>query len=247
VARDPRTLREIARVARCHLLPEWAGLSNETVNLDADFDSRIGAKCDEELRKYVQTFFGDRIGGKLALIGGSDSLSSILVPSKGVFAIPKPKRGTVDAWQTRALGTQDGKVSFGGFVGETVDMACAFLSLVHSAMLVLHYHADERVFGPPFDQARTLLSKALSDQLTREDYDLILGMTSIAVRLDVDKAAGSHITVHDWRNLYDPSLDFGDGLIEGFPGRCIFETEGQIVIRLPYSQSLRGSARFPLS
>jgi hypothetical protein len=59
--------------ANCHLIPECFGVSNVTVWLDADFDSRIGHRCDVQLSQFFQVMLGDALDGRIALRGGSQS------------------------------------------------------------------------------------------------------------------------------------------------------------------------------
>lgn len=242
---DPRTLRPIEREADCHLLPACFGVSNVTVRLDADFDSKIGTTCDAELQRYFETFLGDMLKGRMAVAGGAYSMKAILSASNRVFIIPKPRRGTLQDFTDRAIGAKAAGVRFESFTGDVVDSAKAFTSIIHSAFLVLYHAGEQNVFTPTFHTVRVLLKKAVDGMLTHTDYEAIRDMVDISVAFPTEGLEGKTVTVNDYRGLYDPSFEFGDGLVEDFPIRCISNEASQWLVTLPYSRSLRARVRFP--
>lgn len=244
MAVDPRTLSKIGREADCHLIPERFGVSDVTVRLDADFDSRIGTTCDAELQRYFEVFLGDVLKGRIALGGGSRSLKAVHSVRAQIFIIPKPRGGTVHDFADRALGLGDGSPRFESFTGDTVDCARAFTSIIHSAFLVLYHEGEREVFERKFDAVRVLLKKAVDGMLTNADYEAIREMVQISIALPRERFGDKAVSVNDYRTLYDPSFDFGDGLLEDFPKKCISYGESQWVVTLPYSRSLRAKICF---
>lgn len=244
MAIDPRTLREIERADRCHLLPQCFGVSNKAVRLDGDFDNKIGATCDAQLERYFVTMLGDRLRGRIALRGGSKSLSGVVVASKGVVAIRKPRRGKIQDWAGRALGWKDGQVQFESFTGDTVDCAAAFLSMIHSAFVVLHYRRHHEVFDPIFNPVRLLLQKAIDGALTGDDFAVVRAMVNLQFAVPRGKMAKEPIGVNDFRALYDPSIDVGDGVLDAFPAKSVSKQASGWMVTLPYSRSLRGIVTF---
>lgn len=243
MAIDPRTLRPIVREADCHLVPEQFHVSNLTVRLDGDFDSKIGTRCDAELQRYFEAFLLDHLQGRLALGGGSKSLKAVHSVRTQTFLIPKPSAGTAQDFADRALGLKDGALRFESFTGGTIDCARAFLSVIHSAFLVL-YHAGERdVYGPGFDAVRALWKNDVNT-LTDADYDVIRDKVQIAVAFPPERIERQPVSVNDYRKLYDPSFDFGDGVLKDFPKKSISSQGNRWIVTLPYSNSLRAKVQF---
>src|SRR5262249_43408552 len=147
-----------------------------TVRLDGDFDSKIGARCDPELKKYIAVFYGDIVEGRLAVGGGSKKMTALLSIKHQKFAVPKPLRGTLEEFQRRALAVKDGQIAFEGFCTPAVDCARAFLSMINSAFLVLYHQGWRDFSNPGFDHARFLLHKGVSDGLTNSDWESIQDM-----------------------------------------------------------------------
>ena len=108
-------------------------------------------------------------------------MTSVFDTKSGNLLVPKPKTGAIDQWATRALGFKDGRVQFEAFSGEVVDCAEAFLSIIHSAMLVLYWHGRSEIFDQQFDFARFLFGKAVTGSLTKEDYETVRDMITISV------------------------------------------------------------------
>jgi len=240
---DPRTLREIDREADCHLIPDCFKVSSLTVVGDEEFDNKIGSTCDEQLRKYIQLSIGDQISGKVALVGGSNRLSTELRPSKGMLAIRKPKGGTVEDWETRALGLRDGKVSFGGFVSDVVDCAGAWLSAVNSAMLVLHYLGRD-ISGSDFDLSRELLRKMVTESFATADDQILRPMVQLKASFDKERVKTEKLNRNNSRYFYDPLFDPGDGVFDDFPKKSVLEKDGSLIVVLPYSKCLRAWVKF---
>lgn len=239
---DPRTLQKIRRKADCHLIPACFGVSNVTVKLDGDFDSKVGTTCDSALQDFFNLYFSNRLSGKISLRNGSKSLTGIIVPEKEKisFVIPKPRTGDFEEWTARALGLQDdGKVQLESFKSGTVDCANAFLSMVHSAFLVLFHQGNKDNFSSAFDHVRAFLAKAIDRKLTGSDYELIREMVAMQVACHRSKIEGNTIDVNGYRRVYDPSFDCGDGLLDDFPNKCVSAENGRWVVTLPYSASLR--------
>src|ERR1051326_6962723 len=124
---DPRTLREITNPVDCHIIPECFGMSNVTVRLDGGIDHEIGAKCDSQLQRYMEVFFGDSLRGRFAFRGGSNSLRGVFVASQNAVVIPKPPNCRTEDFASRALGMRHGAAEFEEWRGDTVDQARAFM------------------------------------------------------------------------------------------------------------------------
>lgn len=241
---DPRTSREVGKPANCHLIPDCFHVSDVTVPLDANIDSQIGAKCDVELTKLIRLLFEDVWKGKIALGGGSKSLSCEIVLSDKTFFIPKPKKGSLEEWGSKALGIQDGKVVVEGFSTGRADTFGAYLSMINSAMLVLYHQADQRVYNAMFDQSRRWINNVINGQWVESDSDLLRSMITFSKSIDPKKTEGQVPTRELYRKYYDPLYDRGDGLLDEFPMRCISEHEKYLVVTLPYSRNLRGVVKF---
>jgi hypothetical protein len=241
---DPRTMTEAEREGDCHLIPACLEVSNATVRLDSTFDHKIGSICDEQLRKYLETMFGNRVRGRASFEGGSKSLSAVLLVETGTVVVPKPKQGSVDQWADRAIGMTDGKVRFESFASGVVDCAAAFLSVVHSAFLVLHWHKTAELYGPQFNPIREWFSKAIERGLTPSDFDRIRDMVSFRLAFPRNRVKGNTVDVNDYRTIYDKNCDFGDGLLDDFPGKCVVHDGSDYVVTLPYSMSLRAKVTF---
>lgn len=152
--------------------------------------------------------------------------------------------GTVHDFADRALGLGDGSPRFESFTGDTVDCARAFTSIIHSAFLVLYHEGEREAFERKFDAVRVLLKKAVDGMLTNADYEVIREMVQISIALPRERFGDKAVSVNDYRTLYDPSFDFGDGLLEDFPKKCISYGESQWVVTLPYSRSLQAKICF---
>lgn len=255
---DPRTLRPVATASECHLIPECFGVSNKTVLLDRLFDNKIGEKCDNQLYAYYQLCIGEKLDGHFVIEGGPKALAGSWSPLTQQFSItqrvrvPKgrQKRWTADLHR-RALGIgDDGRVKIKEFVTPAVNLLKARLSMVHSAVLILYYLDRKEIYGPDFNQARALLTKACMDNLDKSDLPLIEEMTPEfgKVHMSSEKIK-RHMTLSrdQMRWYYDPKLDIGDGVLDDFPKNCVAETGQSLTVRLPYGKGLRGTVRFRLS
>jgi hypothetical protein len=227
VAIDPRTLNEVVQEADCHLIPECFRVSNVTVRLDGLFDSKIGTTCDSELQRYFVTLVGTHLEGHIALDGGSESLASVFSVGDGALFIPKPRTGKAEDWATRALGLRDGRVLFRSFKGKVVDCARAYLSMVHSAFLILYRQVGQDVFDSTFDQARSLFRKAVNGLLTNADYEPIRDMVEVDLYFDSRRVKSDRVRITEFRRFYDPAFDAGDGVLNDFPNKCVSTTENQ--------------------
>jgi hypothetical protein len=256
---DPRTLRPIEQEATCHLIPECIGLNKviverggtPTVRLDRAYDNRIGAKCDGQLRNYLAAVFGHfggMIQGKVAIEGGSQNLTALFAPKNGVLLILGPEESEqVKQFQRRALAVQDGSIKLKWFRSDAGDEIGAFVSVIHSAMLVLHQRREPRLLGPQFDQSRALLSGMMADALVTSDFQIIRRMVCWQLQCDQRKVAGNKaISVDHIRDFHDPEFEAADEILTRFPSNCVAEEGGCLTVTLPYSRSLRAKVRFSL-
>jgi hypothetical protein len=241
---DPRSLREIKEFGDCHLIPACLKVSDLTVRLDRDFDSKIGTYCDTELEKWVHLEVGSNLKGEIAVVGGSKRLKGEIDVKERTVRIPKPKRADPNVWwrQIVRIG-EHGEIPVEAFVGYSVDLHGASLSMVNSAMLVL-YHQGRDLSGEEFDQARGLLRRVVEEEVTASDFDSVKEMTEMVVAFDPKKTGNPLPKREEWRYCYDPQFEIGDGLLEDFPNKCIVEQNDALVVKLPYSGSLRGFVRF---
>jgi hypothetical protein len=143
---DPRTLLPVAVPCDCHLIPECFGVSNRSVRLDRDFDNKIGAQCDSQLKLFFDMLVGDHLKGYFAFSGGSQSMAGTLSPLTQSFSIKQrisrqtrtrslwiPKE-----WGNKAIGMkEDGEVTIESFVTPSIDLLKARLSMINSALLIL--------------------------------------------------------------------------------------------------------------
>jgi hypothetical protein len=252
---DPRTLRAVTKASDCHLIPECFDVSNKTVSLDGPFDSKVGQHCDCQLKLFADMLVAKGLRGNFTFKGGSQRMAGTIFPNTQQFRIDhsvrinkkrRHKRWTPRDWCRKALGlTDDGQVQIEGFVGPTVDLAKARLSMVNSAFLVVHYLGRKEVLRPEFDQARELLAKVCEGRLERADLPLIeeLTPTLMAVFLPGGSTPSGPT---DLRKYYDPDLDIGDGVLDDFPTNCVVQQDNDMLVRLPYGKGLRGVVRFPV-
>ena len=178
---DPRTLREVTNFADCHLIPKIFGASNATVPLDAGFDSCVG-RCDAHLHGLYRTLWGHGFEGKAAV--GGKKFSAEMSMQAGAIVIPKPRRGTVQDWTENALCLNDGKVKFEGFIGKSIHTGLAALSALNSAFLILYHQKHPHLCGASFDDARALLRKAESDELTDAEMESLKKMFHARIHFD---------------------------------------------------------------
>jgi hypothetical protein len=140
-------------------------------------------------------------------------------------------------------------VKIEGFVTPSVNLLKARLSMVNSAILMLYFLGRTEVYGPEFDQARSLLKKAHEGKLTNSDLPLIEQMTPEfgSVYIGPEKTKGlTALNPADLRTYYDPSLDLADGVLDDFPNSCVAQVGESLIVRLPYGKGLRGAVRFPM-
>lgn len=261
--KDPRTQKDIVEAAECHLVPDWCGVSGRTVPLEKKLDNEIGTYCDAELERYLNSVTGTRLPGRLAMTGGSKSLSSVLdLKAKRIeVAPPNPKKKKEDKlFEDRALGAKEGEATVEAFTGTKADGHYAGVSAIHSAFLILHALNRPEVFEPMFDKYRALFDSACKKQLTEDQRKLVettvaeidfqrnpvLAKSKDLSRVEV-KADGDprEAQLNSIRAEYDPDYDPGDGLLANFPNQCVEETADTISVKVPYSKSLRAVVRFP--
>jgi hypothetical protein len=241
---DPRTLKEVKQSGDCHLIPAMFKVSDLTVRLDRDVDSKIGGKCDSELKTYLDLFFGPLIEGKVSLDGGSKNLKGLLRVTDGKIFVPKPSSTPLAGFVDRALNVRDGKVQYKEFTSHTQDGCAAFLSIVHSAFLVLYFLGKPDVFAEPFNWVRNLVSKLLSESLTNADYELMRDLIRLNFAVPKDKVTETAVPFEKLRKLYDPTVDAEDGVLDDFPQKCLREVDEAWLVTLPYSKSLRAEVTF---
>jgi hypothetical protein len=122
------------------------------------------------------------------------------------------------------------------------------MSMFNSAFLVLYHQCRRDFAGPGFDEARAFLRKEVRDELRNSDWERIQDMAGFTLVFERAKVAQqAAITIQDLRRLHDPHLDAGDGVLDHFPARSVSEENGTVVVTLPYSRSLRGKVKFPLT
>jgi hypothetical protein len=229
---DPRTLCEVKKFADCHLIPKSFRASSLTVPLDAKFDSCVG-ECDEHLHRLYRSLWGHWFKGKAAV--GGKRHSAVMSIQTGMVFIPKPKQGTVQNWAAKALALENGKVQFGGFIGTVIDTGKAALSVLNSAFLILHYLKHRHLVGPSFNQARAYLANAETDDLTEADVEAVKKM--FVARVDFGQKKRE--STDDWRQIYDPDFDAGEGWLDNFPNKCVTYNDGSLIVTVPYSKSAR--------
>jgi hypothetical protein len=245
---DPRTGKLVAREADCHLIPECLGVSQRTVRLDGDFDNAIGSKCDNPNKRYIATWYGDVIEGRLSVVGGSKSLVALFSVSQQRFLIPKPKGASLEDFLKRALGSNNGTFVFEALVGRSVDTTAARVSMLNSAFLVLYHQGWRDFSGQAFERARMLMSSFFKGTLEGAALAEIQSMAWESVAFDTSKfpPGTTALSLDDLRKYYDPESDARDGVRESFPAKSITKDDRYLVVVLPYSNCLRGKVRFPL-
>jgi hypothetical protein len=262
--KDPRTLKEIVETAECHLVPDWSGASGKTVPLEKKIDNDIGTYCDGELEKYLNNLTGTVLPGKVAMAGGSKTVGAEYDLLADEFEVAPPGHKKMKApnkgYEEHALGVKGGEATVESFTGTGADGHYACVSIIHSAFLVLHALGRPEVFEPMFDEYRALFDSASKKQLTEEQRTLaqatVLDLNYaqnphkapstaaplIDVKADGDPAEPLLTAV---RNDYDPNFDPGDGLLANFPNQSVEDTADAIVVKVPYSKSLRAVVKFP--
>lgn len=246
---DPRTLRPIKRADRCHLIPECFGVSNKTIRLDGPLDNAVGRHCDSQLHTFFQCLVGDELNVNFSFENGSRSVAGRINPKTKKVWIPKPTGGTPTEWMSRALGLRGNQVRVRKCVTRPVNLRGARMSMVNSAILVLHYLRRPEVYGPGFDTARKLLGMVVRGTLDQADLAEVEEMTPVIGQVNVERAKLRGVTdigVSELRDYYDPEWDPGDKLLDDFPTNCVSEKGSDLVVRLPYGKALRGVVKFPL-
>jgi hypothetical protein len=256
---DPRTLQPVTSFSDCHLIPRCFEVSNKKVPLDGPFDHKIGENCDHHLRTAFDFLIAGSLKGNLAFAGGSQKMNGSLVIASEQLSLGIPRKMLKDAAQQgklepfcrKALGmNDDGKVYVTGFVTPAVDHLNASLSMVNSAVLVLHYLKRREIYGPEFDRVRTLLKKAVEGTINNSAFEEVKELTPgyTMVYFPPDKInelpPNSPLEI---RKVYDPNLDVQDGVLDDFPNNCVVEEGDSLLVRLPYGKALRGVVRFPLA
>jgi hypothetical protein len=263
---DPRTMQPVTSPSECHLIPkritingkiDGKAVSNKTVRLDGAFDSRIGEKCDHFMRAAIDLLISRNLHGTVAFEGGSQTMGGALVTESGQdsFAVSERilksqlKLGNLEPFCRQALGMNDvGLVKVTGFVTEPVDLLMARMSMVNSAILVLHYLKQWDVFGPELDRARVLLKKASEGRIDlsdlREVEEMTPGFVLIILPTEQSKQLPPYSPMH-LRRLYDANLDVPDGVLDDFPQNCVRDAGDSLQVWLPYGKGLRGVVRFP--
>jgi hypothetical protein len=241
---DPRTLDPILKVARCHLVPEWASVSSCTLPLDEETDNKIGAYCDSELQRFLEVYFGTTVRGKAAMVGGAKSLSAVLDTRAASMVVPVPRRSCPGEFAERALGSSDGNVRLEGFTSLVADGLAADVSVIHSAFLILHYHGRKEIFGQEFAQVRHLFRAAITQSLSPEDDEYVRSRVSYNFAYQPPAQLTGPVMPSDYRNLYNRTCDFGDGVFAEFPHRSVVQEGSVVKVIVPYSASLRGVVRF---
>ena len=152
-----------------------------------------------------------------------------------------------------------GEATLDTFTGTAADGHYAGVSAIHSAFLILHALDRTEVFESMFDEYRALFDSASKKQLTDEQRSLVgatvlelnfernphLAKSADAPIIDV-KADGDprHAQLSAVRSEYDPDYDPGDGLLANFPNQSVEDTADAIIVKVPYSKSLRAVVRF---
>jgi len=241
---DPRTLEEMGEQADCHLLPQWCGISGKTVRLGMKIDNDLGSACESELAKYLNLLFGSELPGKVAMAGGSRSLTATYHVVSGEIAVHPPARSDQVKFVERAMGVKGGQGELQSFTGGAADGHLAGLSAVHSAMLVLHYCHRPEIYGPEFDSVRGLFKSALEGSLSDEQRANISARVKFEFLAPAADATRGEVGIDEFRRLYRPDRIADDGVDVHFPHRSVTDYRDQIVVTLPYSKNIRAHVMF---
>jgi hypothetical protein len=247
---DPRTNRVVNKPSNCHLIPECFGVSNLTVPLDGDFDSKIGSYCDAHLHQFFQLITADKLKVSFAMKGGSNRLRGEIDLKKKRFALSRQRLKVRDLnnYFRKALGVPSYSPTCNIEIEEATSVAVlmpnARLSMVNSAFLILHYLGRPEILSPHLGFARHLLYRASQNKLKPDDQAEI---ERIAPELGVGiKTKETHLQFERIRELYDADWEIKDGSLVDFPHNCVRDESNALVIRLPYGKCLRGIVTLPL-
>ena len=241
-SRDPRTLDVISQLADCHIIPRHFGVSNLTVRLDGDVDSKIGGWCDGQLKRYLDTLTFQPVDGQLVVAGSKSKLRGRFDPKSATF---RARLRCDPAQFKRAINDRDGELDVEAFHGVVVDTFAAHASILHSAFLLHYYLGQVDTFSAPFDWVRSILGRALTKALTADDGTLLQDRIGLQVGIPSQRITTPIATLEALRLHYQPDCDLGDGLLGDFPGKSFEDRGTHWLVTLPYAPSLRAHVTFP--
>ncbi len=241
-SRDPRTLNVIRHFADCHVIPRQFGVSNLTVPLDRDVDSKIGGWCDGQLKRYLDTLTFQPVEGQLVVAGGKSKLRGRFDPKSATFHARL--RCDPDQFK-RAINDRDGELDVEAFRGVVVDTFAAQVSILHSAFLLLFHLGQVDTFSTPFDWVRSILSRALTKRLIAEDGSLLQDRIGLQVGIPASRITTPISTLDALRLHYQPDCDLGDDMHGDFPAKSFEDRGTHWFVTLPYAPSLRAQVTFP--
>jgi hypothetical protein len=238
---DPRTLEPILEMADCHLVPEWAEVSNLCVRLDKYTDNKIGSSCDAQLKNYLEAVLSKEVRGKVALQGAPRPLTGSVHINGPRISVNLPRTASEAEFRKNALKDTSGEAFVESFIGGSIDGLAAYLSAIHSAFLILYYHDRPEVWSDSLGFVRELFRKAIAGTLTNADDEIVRPMVSFVAHFQPENVTRPKM---QFREVYNPAFDCGDGVVADFPNKSIRAGGSGLEVIIPYSGSLRAAVHF---